>query len=189
MRLLSLLAFLPLLVAAQVTLPEDALSGLAIHLKDESGNAVYVHESEFDKYGIVLQANPGTNSTNQTSLAKRGPPKDYRLCDEPVIDVEDLRNGLIDFADSLACGTGVVPDRFAPYTYVAISWYHGSTVLYICNYWETSAIYSGPDLVDYVSLAFNYCGMGNKAAWYHVGGADISYGYTNVKNWFCGVPV
>lgn len=84
MHLSSLLPLLPLLVAAQVFIPDGALEGVAVHLEDESGNITYVHQSEFENYGLSLVIDDtSNNSTNSTLLMSRAlPPGDSITCDD-----------------------------------------------------------------------------------------------------------
>ncbi|KAJ2982679.1 hypothetical protein NQ176_g1225 [Zarea fungicola] len=188
MRILSLLSFLPLLATAQVTLPENALEGLALHLQDDAGNITYIHESEFQNHGISILDGVGMNSTNLTSLETRGGPGDNIVCDTPIIDIEDVRTILIVFADYLGCGS-IISVPFRPkFKNSIISYYQGSAVVYICNYASTTDSYTGPNLVSYLSQAFTHCGETNTAAWYYIGRLKESWGYTNAANWFCGPP-
>ncbi|KAJ2965758.1 hypothetical protein NQ176_g10463 [Zarea fungicola] len=187
MRILSLLASLPLLAIAQVILPDNAIQGMALHVQDETGNMTYIHESEFEKYNIslVTGGGDGTNSTNSTSLETRGS-GDYMVCDTPVIDIEDLRTGLILLTDQLGCDTLIQLQGGAPFKFVALTLYYGSTVVYICNYLEALLHFTGPTLFQHVTEAFSHCGQTNTAAWYHGANLDLSWGYTNAANEFCG---
>lgn len=189
MRLSSFLPFLPLLVAAQVFIPDGALEGLAVHLEDESGNITYVHQSEFENYGLSLAIDDTSpNSTNITSLMSRSlPPGDSITCDDPrTFQIVDLHSNMIQLADYLACGYTIITNPSSNYKYVAMSNYKGSSVIYICNYSGSYRTMKGPQLFDFLEQVFNYCGQKSSAGWYHESFYNMAWGYTRNNYGFCG---
>ncbi|KAJ2973281.1 hypothetical protein NQ176_g6697 [Zarea fungicola] len=191
MRTSSFLPFIPVLVASQVVIPDDAVEGFAIHLSDDSGQKIYVPESEFDKYGISMAVNDtyanganGANGANSTSLNTRG---DQLFCDASNhFWIEDLHTNLIEFADYMSCGREVSVNPSAPWKYEAASFYIGTTVIYICNYSRNTFLVGAYDLFANVYRVFNDCGQNNIAGWILQGSTQLSIGYTNSNTGFCG---
>lgn len=202
MYFLRLLTILPLVNAALVgglTLPAEAQEGLGIHLWNDDGNEMYIHESQFEQYNITVQpgiADPPPTATitapaatgTAGSLAQRGlPGGDSITClrNTPVF-VPELHDGVIYFADNLGCGTTYLTNHYADFKYVALIRWQGSTVLYTCNYSGAERIWSGPGLVGYINQVFNWCNQQGVAAWYFDDYRKVSWGYTNRNNGYCG---
>lgn len=189
MRFSSLLLSLPLLAAAQVTLPSDAVEGLAIHLEDESGNITYVHENQFEDYGIKLALDETTgNTTDISSLRRRGLPKGDKITCEnwKSFGIMDFRTNLVDFIDYIGCGYTIITNPGSSYKYVALSSYRGSNVIYICNYSGQYRTFKGAQLLDFAEQVFNYCGQRASAGWYTDSYDNTAWGYTNSYQGFCG---
>lgn len=190
MRISSFLPFLPLSVVAQITLPENALEGIAIHLQDDSGNITYVHQSNFAQYGISLvYSDSGVNGTNSTSLEARGslPNGDAIVCDsQRTLFIQHLHDNLIDMIDFLGCGYTIVTDTNSKYKYVAVSATLGSSLIYICNYSAEYREFQGWQLWEFVLKVFDLCGSRAIAGWYSQGLYNVAYGYTSSSYSFCG---
>ncbi|KAJ2980942.1 hypothetical protein NQ176_g2333 [Zarea fungicola] len=192
----SLLFFLPLLAHAdvslpEVSLPENALPGFALHLMDESGNVTYVHESEFDSYGVSMSVDDTyVNGTDTIPVTRRGLPSgDSITCEsQKTFNTQDLHHGMIKLMEYLSCGYTIKTSPVSKYLYVASSHYEGSSVIYVCNYSGQYRTIKGPQLVDFLGQVFNHCGQRNIAGWYSEHFYDMAWGYTNNKNGFCGPP-
>lgn len=187
MRISLFLFFMPLLAHADISLPDNAIEGFALHLVDEAGNTTYVHQSEFDKHGIST-AVEDTDPTETESVSRRAlPPGDSITCEgEKPFDIGDLHHGLIKLMEYLSCGYTIITNPSAKYKYVVISHYEGSSVIYICNYSEKYRTIKGPQLVAFLGHVFDYCGQRNIAGWYKETVYNMAWGYTNSRNSFCG---
>lgn len=189
MHFLPLLLSLPLLAAAQFTLPSDAAEGVAIHFEDEFGNITYVHETQFEEYGINLSLNE-TTTNNVSSLKRRGLPRgDSITCENwKTFRIMDFHTNLVRMMDYIACGYTVVTSSTSNYKYVAISSYRSSNVIYVCNYSGQDRTLKAEQLVGYLGQAFTYCGQTASAAWYKSAYYNTAWGYTNSNQGFCGPP-
>ncbi|KAJ2978446.1 hypothetical protein NQ176_g3815 [Zarea fungicola] len=198
MHFLHFLSPLPLVsvaLASGLTLPADAREGFGIQLWSDDGSQLYIHESQFEQYNITIQ--PGvpdplpsgiaiapTATATVGSLVRRGSPITCLRGTE--VFVPELHDGLIYFADNLGCGTTYNSNRFASYKNVALIRWQGSTVLYTCNYSGADRVWSGPSLVSIIEQVFNYCNQQGVAAWYYDSYRQVSWGYTNRANGYCG---
>ncbi|KAJ2980977.1 hypothetical protein NQ176_g2313 [Zarea fungicola] len=198
MRISSLLPFIPLLVSAQLSLPENALEGFGIHLSDDSGRTIYVHESEFESYGISVVAAGsyvnGTSSdadtTNSTSLTERGlPVGDAMYCDNSQsFWIEDLHSNMIQFSDYMLCNFEVSINPTDPFRFEAASYYLGTSVIYLCNYSGKSRVTGSYDMFRFLYQVFEHCGESNIGGWYYQGSTQMSWGYTSSTAGYCGPP-
>lgn len=186
---ISLLLFIPPLLTASLSLPDNALEGFSIHLEDEAGNVTYVHESDFEAHGIfttVLDTNPA-NSTDPPSLIRRAlPPGDYINCEEKkTFNVADLHTGMVNLADQLGCSYIINTFKGARWKFVAANYYAGNSVIYICNYSNQDRTLQGAQLVDFLSEVFSFCGKKNIAGWYYDKFLNMSWGYTGSTHGYC----
>lgn len=194
MHLLSFLSLLPLLVAS-FSLPDAALEGLAVHLEDDAGNVTYVHESDFEAYGVSISvldtalanSTDPSNFADFSALVERSlAPGDNINCVPKVsFNIIDLHTAMVNLADQLSCTYIINTNPGSRYKFVAATYYQGSAVVYICNYSNKYQELQGAQLVSFLEHVFNYCGQKSVAGWYYSKFQDMSWGYTGSSHGYC----